>query len=52
MKPCLGLRGGWLILRVSVAGATDMTLFDYDQGVCGLDDSAQIALAGTKLVQY
>ncbi|MCJ1232343.1 hypothetical protein MMC14_000295 [Varicellaria rhodocarpa] len=35
MKPYFGLRGGWLTFWVSVACATDMTLFGYDQGVFG-----------------
>ncbi|EGP88531.1 unnamed protein product [Zymoseptoria tritici ST99CH_1A5] len=30
-----GLRGGWLTFAVTVACATDMTLFGYDQGVFG-----------------
>ncbi|KAK5118849.1 hypothetical protein LTR62_000058 [Meristemomyces frigidus] len=30
-----GLRGGWLTFWVTVACATDMTLFGYDQGVFG-----------------
>lgn len=30
-----GLTGGWLTFWVSVACATDMTLFGYDQGVFG-----------------
>ncbi|KAL9068627.1 MAG: hypothetical protein Q9161_006065 [Pseudevernia consocians] len=33
--PYLGLTGGWLTFWVSVACATDMTLFGYDQGVFG-----------------
>ena len=36
MKPYFGLRGGWLTFWVSVACATDMTLFGYDQGVFGM----------------
>ncbi|KAI5269370.1 general substrate transporter [Aureobasidium subglaciale] len=28
-----GLRGGWLVFWITVACATDMTLFGYDQGV-------------------
>ncbi|KAG2420177.1 hypothetical protein HFD88_004977 [Aspergillus terreus] len=34
-KPWFGLRGGWLTFWVTVACATDMTLFGYDQGVFG-----------------
>lgn len=30
-----GLRGGWLTFWITVACATDMTLFGYDQGVFG-----------------
>ncbi|TKA40930.1 hypothetical protein B0A54_07842 [Friedmanniomyces endolithicus] len=30
-----GFRGGWLTFWVTVACATDMTLFGYDQGVFG-----------------
>ena len=33
--PHFGLTGGWLTFWVSVACATDMTLFGYDQGVFG-----------------
>ncbi|KAH9909741.1 general substrate transporter [Xylariomycetidae sp. FL2044] len=33
--PYLGLKGGWLTFWVTVACATDMTLFGYDQGVFG-----------------
>lgn len=33
--PYFGLTGGWLTFWVSVACATDMTLFGYDQGVFG-----------------
>ncbi|OJJ53057.1 hypothetical protein ASPSYDRAFT_62259 [Aspergillus sydowii CBS 593.65] len=32
-KPYLGFTGGWLTFWVSLACATDMTLFGYDQGV-------------------
>ena len=35
-KPWFGLRGGWLTFWVTVACATDMTLFGYDQGVFGM----------------
>lgn len=35
MAPYLGLKGGWLTFWVTVACATDMTLFGYDQGVFG-----------------
>ena len=34
-KPYFGLRGGWLTVWITVACATDMTLFGYDQGVFG-----------------
>lgn len=34
-KPYFGLTGGWLTFWVTVACATDMTLFGYDQGVFG-----------------
>ena len=34
-EPYFGLKGGWLTFWVSVACATDMTLFGYDQGVFG-----------------
>ncbi|MCJ1321232.1 hypothetical protein MMC15_006576 [Xylographa vitiligo] len=33
--PYFGLKGGWLTVWVTVACATDMTLFGYDQGVFG-----------------
>ncbi|KAK4993745.1 hypothetical protein LTR66_005935 [Elasticomyces elasticus] len=33
--PYFGLKGGWLTFWVTVACATDMTLFGYDQGVFG-----------------
>ncbi|CAF9931836.1 MAG: hypothetical protein ALECFALPRED_005104 [Alectoria fallacina] len=33
--PYFGFTGGWLTFWVSVACATDMTLFGYDQGVFG-----------------
>ncbi|CBF77732.1 hypothetical protein AN4337.2 [Aspergillus nidulans FGSC A4] len=32
-KPYFGFTGGWLTFWVSLACATDMTLFGYDQGV-------------------
>lgn len=32
-KPYFGLTGGWLTFWITVACATDMTLFGYDQGV-------------------
>ncbi|KAJ9151858.1 general substrate transporter [Pleurostoma richardsiae] len=32
-KPYFGLRGGWLVFWVTVACASDMTLFGYDQAV-------------------
>ncbi|KAL9581981.1 MAG: hypothetical protein Q9212_003568 [Teloschistes hypoglaucus] len=35
MAPYFGMTGGWLTFWVSVACATDMTLFGYDQGVFG-----------------
>lgn len=33
MKPYFGLTGGWLTFWLTVACATNMTLFGYDQGV-------------------
>ncbi|KAF4636964.1 hypothetical protein G7Y89_g1102 [Cudoniella acicularis] len=35
MAPYFGMTGGWLAFWVTVACATDMTLFGYDQGVFG-----------------
>ena len=35
MKPYFGMTGSWLTFWVTVACATDMTLFGYDQGVFG-----------------
>ncbi|RDW91866.1 putative sugar transporter-1 [Coleophoma crateriformis] len=35
MAPYFGMTGGWLTFWVTVACATDMTLFGYDQGVFG-----------------
>jgi hypothetical protein len=35
-QPYFGLRGGWLTFWVTVACATDMMLFGYDQGVFGI----------------
>jgi MFS family permease len=35
MEPYFGLKGGWLTFWVTVACATDMMLFGYDQGVFG-----------------
>ncbi|TLD25704.1 putative sugar transporter [Venturia nashicola] len=35
MRPYYGMTGGWLTFWVTVACATDMTLFGYDQGVFG-----------------
>ncbi|KAJ5100430.1 hypothetical protein N7456_006482 [Penicillium angulare] len=32
-KPYFGLTGGWLTVWITIACATDMTLFGYDQGV-------------------
>ncbi|GAD92224.1 hypothetical protein AN8467.2 [Paecilomyces variotii No. 5] len=32
-EPYFGLKGGWLTFWITVACATDMTLFGYDQGV-------------------
>ncbi|GFF40254.1 sugar transporter STL1 [Aspergillus udagawae] len=32
-KPYFGLTGGWLTFWITIACATDMTLFGYDQGV-------------------
>ncbi|KAB8216477.1 general substrate transporter [Aspergillus novoparasiticus] len=34
-QPYFGLKGGWLTFWVTVACATDMMLFGYDQGVFG-----------------
>jgi MFS family permease len=34
-KPYFGMTGTWLTVWVTVACATDMTLFGYDQGVFG-----------------
>lgn len=34
-KPYFGLKGGWLTFWLTIACATDMTLFGYDQGVFG-----------------
>ncbi|QRD87596.1 sugar and other transporter-domain-containing protein [Aspergillus flavus] len=34
-KPYFGLKGGWLIFWITIACATDMTLFGYDQVVFG-----------------
>ncbi|KAI5921327.1 general substrate transporter [Camillea tinctor] len=33
--PYFGMKGGWLTFWVTIACATDMTLFGYDQGVFG-----------------
>lgn len=33
MKPYFGLKGKWLTFWLTVACATEMTLFGYDQGV-------------------
>lgn len=38
-QPYFGLRGGWLTFWVTVACATDMMLFGYDQGVFGISPS-------------
>ncbi|KAF2202177.1 general substrate transporter [Delitschia confertaspora ATCC 74209] len=35
MQPYFGMKGVWLTFWVTVACATDMTLFGYDQGVFG-----------------
>ncbi|PQE32958.1 sugar transporter protein [Rutstroemia sp. NJR-2017a WRK4] len=35
MAPYFGMKGNWLTFWVTVACATDMTLFGYDQGVFG-----------------
>ncbi|KAF2181583.1 general substrate transporter [Zopfia rhizophila CBS 207.26] len=32
-QPYFGLKGGWLTVWITIACATDMTLFGYDQGV-------------------
>jgi len=34
-EPWFGMKGAWLTFWVTVACATDMTLFGYDQGVFG-----------------
>lgn len=34
-QPYFGLKGGWLTVWITIACATDMTLFGYDQGVFG-----------------
>lgn len=34
-QPYFGMKGGWLTFWVTVACATDMMLFGYDQGVFG-----------------
>lgn len=36
-KPYFGLKGGWLTFWITIACATDMTLFGYDQVVFGVD---------------
>lgn len=43
-EPWFGLRGSWLTFWVTVACATDMTLFGYDQGVFGIHISLSISL--------
>lgn len=35
-QPYFGMKGGWLTFWVTVACATDMMLFGYDQGVFGM----------------
>lgn len=35
-QPYFGLKRGWLTFWVTVACATDMMLFGYDQGVFGM----------------
>lgn len=63
MAPYFGLRGGWLTFWVTVACATDMTLFGYDQGVFGgvivtddflntLDLQGKTSLQGTVTAIY
>ncbi|KAL2836683.1 general substrate transporter [Aspergillus pseudoustus] len=45
-RPYLGLTGGWLTFWLTIACATDMSLFGYDQGVFGgvvvTDDFLQV----------
>ncbi|ATZ53288.1 Bchex4 [Botrytis cinerea B05.10] len=63
MAPWFGMRGGWLTFWVTVACATDMTLFGYDQGVFGgvivtedflntLNLNGKTALVGTITALY
>ncbi|CZR58235.1 probable sugar transporter [Phialocephala subalpina] len=63
MAPYFGLTGGWLTFWVTVACATDMTLFGYDQGVFGgvivtqdfldtLNLNGKTALVGTVTALY
>lgn len=64
-KPYFGLKGGWLTFWITVACATDMTLFGYDQGVFGgvivtpdflkvhnLEGEANTSLVGTVTAIY
>lgn len=43
-QPYFGLKGGWLTFWVTVACATDMMLFGYDQGVFGMLSHAHLGL--------
>ncbi|ESZ98525.1 sugar transporter [Sclerotinia borealis F-4128] len=63
MAPYFGMKGGWLTFWVTVACATDMTLFGYDQGVFGgvivtedflntLNLNGKTALVGTITALY
>ncbi|RAL65904.1 hypothetical protein DID88_005566 [Monilinia fructigena] len=63
MAPYFGMRGAWLTFWVTVACATDMTLFGYDQGVFGgvivtedflntLNLNGKTALVGTITALY
>lgn len=42
-QPYFGLKGGLLTFWVTVACATDMMLFGYDQGVFGMSFKSGIA---------
>lgn len=46
-QPWFGLRGGWLTFWVTVACATDMTLFGYDQGVFGMFNPVYLSLVAS-----
>ena len=43
-EPYFGMKGAWLTFWVTVACATDMTLFGYDQGVFGSYSPRTIAM--------